>query len=381
MFAAQFVTMPAHHRETGDDSPILYAVTDAAKTGAEPEEQLATPSSDVQLQALPFSRRLQVPILGSAAITMVRLTGPTLRYDISGVQQIERIHAMAAAAFSLRQRGLIPLSWWARRKKIAILSGTNFDAQWAAYVTLGLGLRRVLGSSRAAAQERGHGAQHGRRLRRGVHRRWVSAPRYVAKLRTCVAGAAHGLPHPLRPRVLRAGPHDREGLGSVSNSLPVFTRRADFQSADRSATGCRQRRHPPQTRRDAKPAGTRARCHRIVVYVATAEREEQRALWNAGRFAVIASPASSRQPAARRFNFSTSATTWRRVSSTVPEQSISSSASLRFSSRSTCAAMRRLACSAVVAPNAGSVRRASCCSGRHPGPRSGDRAVCSIRLR
>jgi lysophospholipid acyltransferase (LPLAT)-like uncharacterized protein len=123
-------------------------MTDAAKTGAEPEEQLAAPASGVQLQTLPFSRRLQVPILGSAAITLVRLTGPTLRYDISGVQNIERARAGGRRCiFAFWHRGLIPLSWWARGKKIAILSGTNFDAQWAAYVTLGLGLRRVLGSS------------------------------------------------------------------------------------------------------------------------------------------------------------------------------------------------------------------------------------------
>ena len=89
-----------------------------------------------------------MPVLGSAAITLVRLTGPTLRYDISGMQHIERTHAGGRRCiFAFWHRGLIPLAWWARRQKIAILSGTNFDAQWAAYVTLGLGLRRVLGSS------------------------------------------------------------------------------------------------------------------------------------------------------------------------------------------------------------------------------------------
>jgi lysophospholipid acyltransferase (LPLAT)-like uncharacterized protein len=126
-------------------------MTDAAKTGAEREEQPAAPPAstfDVQLQTLPFSRRLQVPILGNIAHALVRLTGPTLRYDIFGTQQIERTHASGRQCiFAFWHRGLIPLSWWARRRKIAILSGTNFDAQWAAYVTLRFGLRRVLGSS------------------------------------------------------------------------------------------------------------------------------------------------------------------------------------------------------------------------------------------
>jgi lysophospholipid acyltransferase (LPLAT)-like uncharacterized protein len=131
-----------------EDSPILYAVTDAAKTGAEPEEQQSSAVSEVQLQPLPFSRRLQVPILGNAALALVRLTGPTLRYDISGLQNIERAHAGGrSCVFAFWHRGLIPLSYWARGRKIAILSGTNFDAQWAAYITLGFGLRRVLGSS------------------------------------------------------------------------------------------------------------------------------------------------------------------------------------------------------------------------------------------
>jgi lysophospholipid acyltransferase (LPLAT)-like uncharacterized protein len=123
-------------------------MSDAAKTSVEPEDQTATATADVQLQTLPASRRWQVPVLGNAAYTFVRLTGPTLRYDICGLQHIERVHASGRRCiFAFWHRGLIPLSWWARGRKIAILSGTNFDAQWAAYVTLGFGLRRVLGSS------------------------------------------------------------------------------------------------------------------------------------------------------------------------------------------------------------------------------------------
>jgi hypothetical protein len=134
----------------GDDDSLLYytPMVDAAKSGVEPEDQTATASPEVRLQALPPSRRWQVPILGNAAYAFVRLTGPTLRYDICGRQHIERVHASGRQCiFAFWHRGLIPLSWWARGRKIAILSGTNFDAQWAAYVTLGFGLRRVLGSS------------------------------------------------------------------------------------------------------------------------------------------------------------------------------------------------------------------------------------------
>ena len=132
-----------------DDSPLYYTpMSDAAKSGVEPEDQIATAPSDVQLQTLPPSRRWQVPILGNAAYAFVRLTGPTLGYDICGLQHIERVHASGRRCiFAFWHRGLIPLSWWGRGQKIAILSGTNFDAQWAAYVTLGFGLRRVLGSS------------------------------------------------------------------------------------------------------------------------------------------------------------------------------------------------------------------------------------------
>lgn len=123
-------------------------MSDAAKTSVEPDDQFATASPEVQLQALPLSRRWQVPILGNAAYTFVRLTGPTLRYDMCGLQHIERVHASGRQCiYAFWHRALIPLAWWARGRKIAILSGTNFDAQWAAYVTLGFGLRRVLGSS------------------------------------------------------------------------------------------------------------------------------------------------------------------------------------------------------------------------------------------
>ena len=120
---------------------------EAAKASSEAAEQIGA-GSDVQLQNLPFSRRLQVPVLGNAAHAFVRLIGPTLRYDICGMQQIERVHGSGRRCiFAFWHRGLVALSWWARGRKIAILSGTNFDAQWAAYVTLRFGLRRVLGSS------------------------------------------------------------------------------------------------------------------------------------------------------------------------------------------------------------------------------------------
>jgi lysophospholipid acyltransferase (LPLAT)-like uncharacterized protein len=155
-----------------------------AKADAEREDQVVTAPPEVQLQSLPLSRRWQVPILGNAAYGFVRLTGPTLRYDMCGLQHIERVHQSGRQCiYAFWHRGLIALSWWARGQKIAILSGTNFDAQWAAYVTLGVGVRRVLGSSSRGGL-RGIAAM-ARSMAEGYDAAFTAdgprGPRYVAK--------------------------------------------------------------------------------------------------------------------------------------------------------------------------------------------------------
>ncbi len=259
-------------------------MADVAKTGAEPEEQLSANPPDTQLQRLSFSRRLQVPILGGAAFALVRLLGPTLRYDTSGLQQLERTHAGGRRCiFAFWHRGLIPLSWWARRRKIAVLSGTNFDAQWAARVTLGLGLRRVLGSSSRGAL-RGIVAM-ARAMDEGYDAAFTAdgprGPRYVAKPGPVLLARRTGCPiicvhaYCERARTLEKAwdlfqiPHPFSGIALIFSPLIEVPAGADSDTINRKHAEMQQML---ERVRDAAESW---------FTVPAAERERERAFWNA----------------------------------------------------------------------------------------------------
>jgi lysophospholipid acyltransferase (LPLAT)-like uncharacterized protein len=121
---------------------------EAAKSGAEGEEQRPRMVDQMRPPRLRFSRRIQLPIIAGAALTLARTLGPTLRFDVAGLQQIDRVAAGGRQRiYVFWHRCLFPLLWYARNRGIVILTSMNFDGQWAGRVGERLGFGIALGSS------------------------------------------------------------------------------------------------------------------------------------------------------------------------------------------------------------------------------------------
>ena len=60
---------------------------------------------DTRLPDLPWSRRIQIPIIAAAVYSVIRILGPTLRYEVLGWQNAERVHAAGKRCICAGARG------------------------------------------------------------------------------------------------------------------------------------------------------------------------------------------------------------------------------------------------------------------------------------
>jgi lysophospholipid acyltransferase (LPLAT)-like uncharacterized protein len=103
---------------------------------------------DTRLPRLPWSRRIQIPIIAAAVYTVIRALGPTLRYEVLGHQHIERANSSGQRCIlAFWHRCIIPMVWWARNRGIVVLNTTAFDGQWTRKVIEWLGFDTAQGSS------------------------------------------------------------------------------------------------------------------------------------------------------------------------------------------------------------------------------------------
>ena len=103
---------------------------------------------DTRLPRLPWSRRIQIPIIAAAVYSVICTLGPTLRYELLGLQHFERVHASGQRCiFAFWHRVIIPVVWWARNRGIVVLNTTAFDGQWTRKVIEWLGFGTAQGSS------------------------------------------------------------------------------------------------------------------------------------------------------------------------------------------------------------------------------------------
>jgi hypothetical protein len=74
---------------------------------------------DTRLPGLPWFLRIQIPFIAAAVYSVIRLLGPTLRYEVLGWQNAERVHASGkrcrpfgtASSFRLSGGTAIKASW------------------------------------------------------------------------------------------------------------------------------------------------------------------------------------------------------------------------------------------------------------------------------
>jgi lysophospholipid acyltransferase (LPLAT)-like uncharacterized protein len=165
-------------REREEQAPI------SAVVAQEKDADAVNAHYDTRLPNLPWSRRVQIPIIAAVVYSVIRLLGPTLRYEVLGWQHAERVHASKKRIiWAFWHRVIVPIVWWHRNKGVVVMNTTAFDGQWTRKVIEWLGFGTAQGSS-------SRGGLRGlvvmaRRLEEGVDCAFTidgpRGPRYVAK--------------------------------------------------------------------------------------------------------------------------------------------------------------------------------------------------------
>ncbi len=146
----------------------MMTTPDAAVEATKKSEQDAVNVHyDTRLPDLPWSRRVQIPIIAAAVYSVIRT-----------------LHASGKRCiWAFWHRIIIPIVWWHRNQGVVVMNTTAFDGQWTRKVIEWLGFGTAQGSSSRGGL-RGL-AVMARRLEEGVDCAFTidgpRGPRYVAK--------------------------------------------------------------------------------------------------------------------------------------------------------------------------------------------------------
>jgi lysophospholipid acyltransferase (LPLAT)-like uncharacterized protein len=155
-----------------------------AESAKESGEEAVNTHYDTRLPELPWSRRVQIPIIAAAVYGVIRMLGPTLRFEVLGWQRAEGVHASGKRIiWAFWHRVIIPIVWWHRNHGTVVMNTTAFDGRWTRKVIEWLGFGTAQGSSSRGGL-RGL-AVMARRLEEGLDCAFTidgpRGPRYVAK--------------------------------------------------------------------------------------------------------------------------------------------------------------------------------------------------------
>jgi len=103
---------------------------------------------DVRLPRYSLWRRMQIPVISFVVTAILRVLGPTLRYEVLGWQHAEREYAKKRRIiWTFWHCGIIGVLWWGRGRGVVVLHSTNFDGQWIGRIIKNFGFGAALGSS------------------------------------------------------------------------------------------------------------------------------------------------------------------------------------------------------------------------------------------
>ena len=87
---------------------------------AKPEPQHRISHYDASPRELSFGMRVRLRVLAALVLAVARILGPTLRFEVLGWQQIERVHGSGRrCVYSFWHRTIFLAMWWWRHRGIA----------------------------------------------------------------------------------------------------------------------------------------------------------------------------------------------------------------------------------------------------------------------
>jgi lysophospholipid acyltransferase (LPLAT)-like uncharacterized protein len=139
---------------------------------------------DTRLPQLSRWRRMQIPLIASVVIAIIRGLGPTLRFETLGQHHYDQSRARSEPVISaFWHRCIISATWYWRNRGAVVMNTTNFDGQWTRRVIEHFGFGTAQGSSTRGGL-RGL-AVMARRLEEGFDAAFTidgpRGPRYIAK--------------------------------------------------------------------------------------------------------------------------------------------------------------------------------------------------------
>jgi lysophospholipid acyltransferase (LPLAT)-like uncharacterized protein len=142
-------------------------------------------------------RRMQIPIIAWAVYWVVRLIGPTLRFEVVGVHNAVQLRdAKEPTIGAFWHRCIFPAIWIWRGRGIVVMNTVNFDGQWTRRVIERLGFGTAQGSSSRGAIE--GLTVMGKRLEEGHNVAFTidgpRGPRFVAKPGPVILARRSGRP-------------------------------------------------------------------------------------------------------------------------------------------------------------------------------------------
>jgi lysophospholipid acyltransferase (LPLAT)-like uncharacterized protein len=159
-------------------------VETAAKSAMPRDASQPLAEPRIPLPQLSRWRRMQIPVIAWAVYWVIRLIGPTLRFEVIGVHNAIQIRSAAEPGIgAFWHRCIFPAAWGWRNRGIVVLNTVNFDGQWTRRVIERLGFGTAQGSSSRGAVE-GLAAMAGH-LDEGRHVAFTidgpRGPRFIAK--------------------------------------------------------------------------------------------------------------------------------------------------------------------------------------------------------
>jgi lysophospholipid acyltransferase (LPLAT)-like uncharacterized protein len=155
------------------------------KTPPERDQERLLVHYDTRLPKLTSFQRALIPIIGWTVWAVIRVLGPTIRFEVLGGQRAGRDYRpdLPPNVYAFWHRCIISGAWYFRNRNAVLMNTTNFDGQWTRRVIERLGYITAQGSSTRGGL-RGL-AVMAKRLEEGIDAAFTidgpRGPRYVAK--------------------------------------------------------------------------------------------------------------------------------------------------------------------------------------------------------